>query len=208
MCASNIVPGLREVIGKILQCPVTGWDMQKSETELPDVVVRQTPNWQEPSPLLAWESLSFHLQWSTTLWIMYSGTPVVESLNPRTHPSGPSGCCKKQTQSSEVSMVVWWHGISKEVADLVECCPKCFKSQPLRREPPISTPVPDYPWQTVGSDLFVLNGELYLLVADYYSRYPEVVELTSTTASSIITHLWGIFARHRVQETLKADNSP
>ena len=35
-----------------------------------------------------------------------------------------------------------------------------------------------------------------------------MVKLTSTTASSIITHLRGIFARHGVPETLRADNGP
>ena len=62
-------------------------------------------------------------------------------------------------------MSVWWPGVSKEVADLVERCPKCSKTRPPRREPLISTPVPDYPWQTVGSDLFTLHvSSIYQLL--------------------------------------------
>ena len=54
------------------------------------------------------------------------------------------------------------------------------------------TSLPDHPWQKVGSDLFALKGANYLIVVDYFSRYPEVVQLKSTTSQSIITSLKSI----------------
>ena len=72
---------------------------------------------------------------------------------------------------------------------MIEQCPECAKVATHWREPLITTPVPEYPWQVVGSDLFELNGVKYLLVADYLSHYPEVTKLTSTTGSSIVTAL-------------------
>ena len=39
----------------------------------------------------------------------------------------------------------------------------------------------------LGADIFMLEGISYLLMVDYFSRYPEVIRLTSTTSSSIIT---------------------
>jgi hypothetical protein len=48
------------------------------------------------------------------------------------------------------------------------------------------TPLPEYPWQVVASDLFMLNGNTYLLVVDYYSRYPEVIKLQSTVSTSVL----------------------
>ena len=36
---------------------------------------------------------------------------------------------------------------------------------------------------------FVLNGVSYLLIVDYYSRFPEIVELNTTTSASIIEAL-------------------
>ena len=46
----------------------------------------------------------------------------------------------------------------------------------------MTTPLLDYPWQVVGSDLFWLKGEQYLLVVDYFSRFPEVVKMSSTVS--------------------------
>ena len=60
----------------------------------------------------------------------------------------------------------------------------------------------------LGSDLFMLNGVNYILLIDYFSRYPEVVKLTSTTSGSIITALKSIFSRHGVPEVLVSDNGP
>ena len=103
---------------------------------------------------------------------------------------------------------VWWPGASKELAGMIEQCPECAKVATPWREPLITTPVPEYPWQVVGSDLFELHGVKYLLVADYLSRYPEVIKLTSTTGPSIVTALRAIFSRHGILEVLRTDNGP
>lgn len=43
-------------------------------------------------------------------------------------------------------------------------------------------------------DLFHLNGQTFLLVVDYYSRFPVVVTLRSTTAQAVIDTLKSIFS--------------
>ena len=53
-----------------------------------------------------------------------------------------------------------------------------------------------------------MNGEHYLLAVDYFSRYPEVIKLSSTTSSNIIALLKTIFARHGIPEVLRTDNGP
>ena len=72
----------------------------------------------------------------------------------------------------------------------------------------MSTQLPDYPWQKAGTDLFVLKGATYLLVVDYYSRFPEVIQLKSTTSQSVIDALKAVFARYGIPETLVSDNGP
>ena len=103
---------------------------------------------------------------------------------------------------------VWWPGASKELAGIIEQCPECAKVATPWREPLITTLVPEYPWQVVGSDLFELNGVKYLLVADYLSRYLEVIKLTSTTGSSIDIPLRAIFSHHGIPEVLPTDDGP
>ena len=83
--------------------------------------------------------------------------------------------------------------MSCQIREMVQTCPDCAKYSP---------------WQRVGSDLFQLHRHTYLLVVDYYSRYPEVIKLTSTTSQSIITSLSSIFARHGIPEELISDNGP
>jgi len=111
--------------------------------------------------------------------------------------------CRMRTKSS-----VWWPGIASQITSLIENCPTCAKEAKLRREPLLTTKLPDYPWQVLGSDLFELKGDQYLLVTDYFSRYLEVVKLSSTTSSSIIRALKGIFSRFGIPEVLRSDNGP
>ena len=61
---------------------------------------------------------------------------------------------------------IWWPGISKTINDMVKQCSTCSKHFKPRMIP---TPLPDYPWQKVSSDLFQLDGAQYIVVVDYYS---------------------------------------
>ena len=70
------------------------------------------------------------------------------------------------------------------------------------------TPLPDYPWQVIGSDLFQVKNDQYLLTADYFSRYPEVIKLTSTTSAAVIVALKRQFARFGIPEIVRSDNGP
>lgn len=56
------------------------------------------------------------------------------------------------------------------------------------------TPLPDYPWQKLGSDLFTLKGVNYLLVVNHVSLYPEVIQLKTTTSQSVIAVLKSTFS--------------
>ena len=49
-------------------------------------------------------------------------------------------------------------------------CEVCaqFRHQ-QRKEPLMSTQLPDRPWQQLGSDLFEYRGKHYLLIVDYFS---------------------------------------
>ena len=43
---------------------------------------------------------------------------------------------------------------------------------------------------------------------DYFSRYPEVIKLKTTTSTAIVEALKSIFSRHGVTETVVRDNGP
>ena len=88
-------------------------------------------------------------------------------------------------------------------------CPTCTQfSKHQTKEPLHPHNVPSFPWQKLGTDLFNYQGAQYLLVTDYYSKYPIVRKLNSTTSATVINHLKSVFAEHRIPETLVSDNGP
>ena len=107
-----------------------------------------------------------------------------------------------------INSSVWWPGVSQSIAEKIHKCTTCAKESVPNKEPLLTNPLPDYPWQMVGSDLFEMSGEHYLLVVDYFSRFPEIAKLTSTTSAAVITSLKSIFARHGIPEVLRSDNGP
>ena len=72
----------------------------------------------------------------------------------------------------------------------------------------IPAKLPEYPWQKIGTDLFHFKNATYLLVVDYFSRYPEIQKLSTTTSHSIIEALKAMFAWFGIPETVSSDNGP
>ena len=103
---------------------------------------------------------------------------------------------------------VWWPGLSKQLEQLVKSCEECCKAQEQGVEPLHPSPLPDLPFQKVGTDLFEWDKKTYLLIVDYYSRFIELAKLTGTTAADIINHTKSIFARHGIPEVVVSDNGP
>ena len=60
----------------------------------------------------------------------------------------------------------------------------------------------------MGTDLFQIGKQHQLIVVDYYSHFPEVIKLSSTTSQAVISALKPIFARYRIPETVYSDNGP
>lgn len=103
---------------------------------------------------------------------------------------------------------VWWPGISSQIEKLVNMCSHCTKYSNPRKEPMMPSTLPDYPWQKIATDLCTLNGHTYIVAVDYFSRYPEVVKLASTTSQNIIIMLKTVFARYGIPEEVVSDNGP
>ena len=53
-----------------------------------------------------------------------------------------------------------------------------------------------------------MNGKSYFLVVDAHSKWPEIVEMSSTTAQRTIAELRKIFAAHGLPEQLVSDSGP
>ncbi|XP_034023519.1 uncharacterized protein K02A2.6-like [Thalassophryne amazonica] len=116
---------------------------------------------------------------------------------------GMTKCVARAQQS------MWWPGLSKQIKGKVENCATCAWEAHNAPEPLLATQLPERPWQRVAVDLFQWENAMYLLCIDYYSRYIEVANLTSTTTAHVTGNLKAIFACHGVPETDNVtDNGP
>ena len=73
-------------------------------------------------------------------------------------------------------------------------------------QPMISTDLSDYPWQKIATDLFQLKGRNYLFVVDYFYRFPEIQQLSSTTSSSVVGALKTMRSQFGVPEIVISSN--
>ena len=103
---------------------------------------------------------------------------------------------------------VWWPNLSSQIQILIQNCQTCLQYQTPHTEPMLSSELPYYPWQKVGSDLFELKGVHYLLVVDYFSRFVEISKMSSTTSASIISALKATFSRYGIPMSFISDNGP
>ncbi|UYV72148.1 K02A2.6-like, partial [Cordylochernes scorpioides] len=118
--------------------------------------------------------------------------------------AGHFGITKTRLRARET---VWWPGISEEIAETVRKCSVCIQEAVSKHEPLIPTNfLPTRPWQKIGMDLFKFENKWYLVVIDYYSRFPEMIQLDRLTANVVVRSCKSIFARHGVPETVVSDN--
>ena len=104
---------------------------------------------------------------------------------------------------------VGWPGITQDVKRLFTNCEHCQVHKPCqRREPLIPTPLPSGPWQRVAIDLCHFRRQKFLIVIDYYSRWIEILHVTSTTSVACIAKLKDIFARFGIPLEVVSDNGP
>jgi transposase InsO family protein len=102
---------------------------------------------------------------------------------------------------------VYWLGIYSDIKELVLKCETCQKYQcSQQKEELIPMEVPPRPWHTLGADFFHCNGIWWLIVSDYYSKFPLVKPMKSTTAASTITVVKQMFSEHGIPERIICDN--
>ncbi|XP_045537629.1 uncharacterized protein K02A2.6-like [Papilio machaon] len=112
--------------------------------------------------------------------------------------------CKRHARE-----VMFWPGMSRDVEQRVRRCAACTERAPRPpREPLLFHHIPDIPWVKVGSDIFQIGKNYYLILVDYFSNFVEVVMLTNICSRSVIGALKEQFARHGIPAHLVTDNGP
>ena len=138
--------------------------------------------------------------------LLYGGRLVIPSvlrkeMLDRLH-EGHQGIVKTRALARST---VWWPGLSKEIETLVQNCPACEMYRREHPQPLVPTPTPKHEWMKVATDLFEWQGENYLLIVDYFSRWFEISHLNSLSSAAVINSCKSIFARMGIPESLHSD---
>ena len=72
---------------------------------------------------------------------------------------------------------LWWPGMNNQLKQFIATCE-----------------IPNRPWSKVGSDIFELNKEHYLVLVDYYSDWIEFDFMKNQTASETINLMQKVLA--------------
>lgn len=120
---------------------------------------------------------------------------------------GHMGITRSKNQAKGL---VFWPNMSTEITKMSENCKTCLKYRNSNvKEPLLPHEMPTYPWEKVGMDLFEFEGDMYLMVVDYYSKFFETALLSkNTTSARVITNLKSIFSRHGIPLQIVGDNGP
>ena len=120
------------------------------------------------------------------------------------HEGHPGICAMKSAARS----LIWYHGIDKDICNLVQQCKKC---QSVRSKPPqnrtLEWQIPPRPWSRIHIDHFFYNNYICLVVVDALSKYIECEIVPSTSAKDTIDALRIIFSRNGLCDIIVSDNA-
>ena len=112
---------------------------------------------------------------------------------------------------AKAAQTVYWPNISNDIAQFVLNCLTCLKCSNQKHKHttnPLGQEVPIIPWTKLGSDLFSLNGNNYLLIVDYTSRFPIVKKLKAQTRKAVTDMYHSIMSEYGWPDTVVSDNGP
>lgn len=103
----------------------------------------------------------------------------------------------------------YWSGMTRYIEKMVESWETCHQFQPnLQRESMISHDIPELPWLKVGADLFKISGQPFLLIVDYFSKHPKILNIIDKTAQTVICKMKSVFSRHGIPKEIMCDHVP
>lgn len=105
---------------------------------------------------------------------------------------------------------VWWPGMDAAIEEWVRRCSPCQETRPEMPRAPV------HPWETTRAPWCRLHidfagpfqGKTFLIIVDSYSKWLEVIAVSSMTSLTVINALRRLFATHGLPDTVVSDNGP
>ena len=98
-------------------------------------------------------------------------------------------------------------GIDVDIEDYTKQCQECIKRSQVAKEPLQPHDIPEGPWRKLGIDYFTFDGNSYVLICDYFSKFPFLYR-AKTSFWSLRDHLIDLFSIEGYPDEIVSDNGP
>ena len=102
---------------------------------------------------------------------------------------------------------MYWIGINVDIEDNTKRCQECIKQSQIAKEPLHPDDIPGGPWRKLSMDYFNFNGNSYVLICDYFSKFPFLYR-AKTSFWSLRDHLIDLFSIEGYPDEIVSDNGP
>ena len=102
---------------------------------------------------------------------------------------------------------MYWTGIDADIEDYTKRCQECIKRSQVAKEPLQPHDIPEGPWRKLGIDYFAFDGNSYVLICDYFSKFPFLYR-AKTSFWSLRDCLIDLFSIEGYPDKIVSDNGP
>ena len=167
------------ILSNVYQLTQQGWPHQRRHT-----------------PWMARAYWDFRDQLSTDEGLLLMGPRIVlsclhEEYLERLH-QGHLSAMKVQQNARQH---LYWPGLDADIVDFTRRWQECICRSLPPKEPLQAYEVPQEPWERIAMDYFYMNGRLYILICDYFSKFPFLFQTKTTSFANLKDHLVELFSR-------------
>ena len=102
---------------------------------------------------------------------------------------------------------MYWTGIDADIEDYTKRCQECIKRSQVPKEPLQPHDIPEGPWRKLGIDYFTFDGNSYVLICDYFSKF-RFLYRAKTSFWSLRDRLIDLFSIEGYPDEIVSDNGP
>ena len=103
---------------------------------------------------------------------------------------------------------LYWPGLDADIRDCTRRYQECIHWSCPPKELLQAHDVPQQPWEYIAMDDFYINGRLYVLICDYFSKFPFMLQVKTTSFANLKDHLQELFVVEGTPDEIMSDNGP
>ena len=102
----------------------------------------------------------------------------------------------------------YWPGLDADIVDYTRRCQECIRRSQPPKEPLQAHNVPQEPWERIDMDYFYMNGRLYILICNYFSKFPFLFQTKTMSFANLKDHLVELFSVEGTPNEIMSDTGP